>query len=171
MSLLLPWEYTLVITPEQLIHGNCFPVYTASCDICEIIWGSLSLMGEFRIVTPYSVRKSCIRFEETEPLLRPIFFICSGWYVVQITVQYRSFSLAACLSCRWHQFPWEILEKTLCWNSCIFGIYGYFYECVVLIQGKQIIIPVDSENDEEPNIKKILATQVLNDRAKLQDRK
>lgn len=78
VSLLLPWEYTLVITPEQLIHGSCFPVYTASCDICEIIWGSLSLIGESRIVTPYSVRKSCIRFEETEPLLRPIFLFAVG---------------------------------------------------------------------------------------------
>lgn len=86
----------------------------------------LSLLTAWEKVV-LDLRKQSLFFDQ--------FFICSGWYVVQITVQYRSFSLAACLSCRWHQFPWEILEKTLCWNSCIFGIYGYFYECGVLIQG------------------------------------
>lgn len=71
----LPWEYTPVITPEQLKCGSCFPVYTASYDICQVIWGSLSLIGDSQIVTPYSMRKCSIRFEEIGPILWQFFYM------------------------------------------------------------------------------------------------
>lgn len=130
VSLLLPWEYMLVITLEQLISG-CFPVYTASYDIYEIIWGSLSLIDDSGIITPWSVRKCCIRFEEMYPLLQLFFFF------FLVAVGGRSLKSPYCIVPSLLMDVWvagstsslgKYWKKSLCWNSCTFGTCGCFYE-------------------------------------------
>lgn len=169
---LLLWEYTPVVTPEQLIRGSCFSVYIASYDICEIIWGSLSLIGDSRSVTPYSMRKCSIRFGEIGPLLWQFFlFTRVGRSLKSWDCLIPSLLLGVWIAgvSRSHEKFWMKNLRAEIFVSLELKVISM--EAQFLSRTSLIMTHMALENNKESNIKKILAILVFNDRSQLQERK